>query len=485
MSIIITKDVRIAGSIVEASSTPLSYSAELEADLVARGAATYAAAPSVVDPVTPPQEYAAAVVGAGRVGSSLISNVMGSQIYGAVQAAAQNAQNFCYHMTIVIPTDARRFRVALDNVSATLPFRIKRGAIATSDSIGSDPTFGTTTGQVRFTPQNGTGWTGITWDGGATEVEIAPAVSAGRKRRKWTDWISCPTVANTDGSKLRVVMVRFWVEGTTSSPGNGYCTGQYTQTWRSLAANTAIHHGYLWQCIRSTIDGVTTPANFQPNVDLSTLPFVTSIQYESYAPGMTLTLVGADSIGSGAVNGGSGNFGNGWMWRFVNLMRAQYPWLPIDMVNNGYAGTTSEAYGQSALDYIADPESVIGPAIYQPFSQNDGLPADSIVAGQRARLAAVEAALAAMGRTLAVTTPIPNTSLSWTAPQDAIRLAFRSELLARRAAGLPVIDLECLSNGATPSRYVPAWTTDNAHPNEAGGIVGGGEAMGSMGVFIL
>lgn len=65
MSIILTKDVRIAGSIVAAGATVRSYAAELEGDLVARGVAIYASAPSVVDPVTPSAEQAAAVVGAG------------------------------------------------------------------------------------------------------------------------------------------------------------------------------------------------------------------------------------------------------------------------------------------------------------------------------------------------------------------------------------------------------------------------------------
>lgn len=64
MSIILEKDVRIAGSVVAASSTPLSYTAELEADLVARGVARYAVPPNIVDPVVPSSEYAAAVVGA-------------------------------------------------------------------------------------------------------------------------------------------------------------------------------------------------------------------------------------------------------------------------------------------------------------------------------------------------------------------------------------------------------------------------------------
>lgn len=64
MSIILLKSVRIAGSVVAAGGTVRSYAAELEADLVARQAAVYAVAPSVVDPVTPSSEEAAAVVGA-------------------------------------------------------------------------------------------------------------------------------------------------------------------------------------------------------------------------------------------------------------------------------------------------------------------------------------------------------------------------------------------------------------------------------------
>ncbi len=72
MSIILTKDVRIAGSIVAAGPTVRSYAAELEGDLVARGVAIYASAPRVVDPVTPSAEQAAAVVGAGVVGAAAI-----------------------------------------------------------------------------------------------------------------------------------------------------------------------------------------------------------------------------------------------------------------------------------------------------------------------------------------------------------------------------------------------------------------------------
>ena len=64
MSIILTKAVRIAGSEVAAGPTVLYYSADFEADLVARGVAVYSSAPNIVNPVTPSASYAAAVVGA-------------------------------------------------------------------------------------------------------------------------------------------------------------------------------------------------------------------------------------------------------------------------------------------------------------------------------------------------------------------------------------------------------------------------------------
>lgn len=63
MSIVLTKSIRIAGAEVAAGPTVLSYSAELEADLVSRGHAVYVTPPAIVNPVTPSADYAAAVVG--------------------------------------------------------------------------------------------------------------------------------------------------------------------------------------------------------------------------------------------------------------------------------------------------------------------------------------------------------------------------------------------------------------------------------------
>lgn len=67
MSIVLTKSIRIAGAEVAAGPTVLSYSAELEADLVSRGHAVYVTPPAIVNPVTPSADDAAAVVGAAGI----------------------------------------------------------------------------------------------------------------------------------------------------------------------------------------------------------------------------------------------------------------------------------------------------------------------------------------------------------------------------------------------------------------------------------
>lgn len=429
--------------------------------LFGNGGAPSAVVTSQTNPLTGGSEFS---VGLSRTPiQAPLSRVMASQIHGNIESAAQTASNFCYHMTIVIPADARRFRVALDNAATTRPFRIASGAIATSDSIGADPTFGSSTGQARVTPANGTDWTPITW-ASASNVEIAAAESADMPRRAWSDWIDCPTVANTDGSNRRVVMVRFWVEGTTSSPGNGYCTSYYSQAWRVLAADTAMHGGYLWQCIRSGVNGVASPASFTAATDLKNKPFLTSLEYETYVPGLTITAFG-DSIIAGAINGADTNFGRGWLWWVLLALRTKYPDTPIDLANAAVAGANTGVYSSRALTYL-DTAGVVGLPIYQPYSQNDGTPSAAVFSAADAVAAPVFAALEARKAPQPVlTTPAPNTGLAWDETADAVRVAKRNEMLVM---GRPVVDYESVSNGATPARYVAAWTTDNAHPNVAG-----------------
>lgn len=396
------------------------------------------------------------------------SNIMEEQIYGTVQAQSQTATDFTYHMTIVLPGDFTEVQAVLDNVSLTLPFRIKKAIVATSDSIGPDVVFGATTNQVRFTPQGGQGWKDLTWDNGTANVEIAVTPGSGRKTRKASDSVIAASAVNSDGSLRRVLMLRFLVEGTTNSPGNGYCVGAYPMTWRTLAANTALHKGYLWQCIRYTGDGVTTPANFQPTTDLSALPFLTCVRVKTRVPALQINLLAGDSIPAGAVNGFTGNFGNGWLWQLTNKLRERYPSIPVALSNNGYPSTGTAIYSQNAIDYI-NAGGPIGLPIYQVASQNDGTPSKANYDVAMARMATVCGLMQAKGKAVALMPPIVNTSLGWNASADGDRLNLRSEILRIQASGQNfVLDMEAVSDGGTPSRYKVESTTDFAHPNEFG-----------------
>lgn len=396
-----------------------------------------------------------------------LTPLMHVALYGNSSAQAPTATNFCYHHTIVISSRARRFRFPIKNANLTSPFRVQSAAIATTNTIGADPTIGTTTGQPRFTPQGGTGWTPVTWSG-ATSVEVAPAPGTGRYTKVWSDWINCPTTENADGSGKCIVHIRLWVLGTTSSPGNSYTVGTYTQAWRSLASNSALHGGFIWECLRSTVDGVATPANFQPNVQLSGSPLLTELQYESYTPGLNIIGLAGDSWMAGAVNGSGGNFGNGWLFQLVNELRAENPNIPIELTNIAIAGGSSNTYLQNAKDFVATTTNIIGIPIIMTGSVNDGIPSDALVEVQRNRTMELLAISKAFEFPPVLFTCQTNTSVALTAPQDAIRLAYRAEWLSAKDYGLKVIDGDSVLDGASPNRMVSAWTIDNAHPSELG-----------------
>lgn len=103
MSIILTKAVRIAGSEVAAGPTVLNYSADFEADLVARGVAAYVSAPNIVNPVTQNAADAAAVVGAAKT-MRVFATAFGAVGNGTSDdtSALQNAINYAKSIGVVL-----------------------------------------------------------------------------------------------------------------------------------------------------------------------------------------------------------------------------------------------------------------------------------------------------------------------------------------------------------------------------------------------
>lgn len=115
MSITLTKAVRIAGSEVAAGSTVLNYSAELEADLVARGVAVYVTPPAIVNPVAPNPDYAAAVVGAAGV----VKVSPADSVEDAVVVTTLDGMSTGTPIDVAAPGEFRKVRLYWRNISAT------------------------------------------------------------------------------------------------------------------------------------------------------------------------------------------------------------------------------------------------------------------------------------------------------------------------------------------------------------------------------
>lgn len=402
------------------------------------------------------------------------NNIMARWFYARPSVASPSASNFTYHETFTVEYAATRFRIALLNfhtatVDVGVNAGVKGGIISVSNGIGSDVTFGSGTGADRYTPSTGS-WTNITWSGN-TYVTLAARVSASEPSVTWSDWIDISTIPRTDDGTLPVVMVRLYVPSSGSANYYNISPAQSRGQAIANSANTGASattwtNGRFHQSIRYTGDGITTPANFQPTTDLGYNMFA-GIEYNSKRPGFTL-LANGDSTCAGSVNGILGNYGNGHLWQALDLVREQFPELPIDLANIGLSSSATDTFLARLSWYINTVAGSFNLAYYQPHSQNDGTPTQAVIDTAFNRWGQASALLNAAGKPFFVSTPMPNTSLGWNAAADAFRLQARTELLAAPYGGVDVADFESVSDGATPARYATAYTTDNAHPNDAG-----------------
>lgn len=313
-----------------------------------------------------------------------LSHLFGRRLSGRMAAAAAAASDFTYHQTFTVEVAAKRFRFALYNL-ATGAVSISGGKFAVSNAMGADPTIGSTTGQARFTPSGA--WTSITWNG-ATTVILPPRLSASLPSCTWSDWIDLATVLRTDaldteGADLPVVMARFLVPSSGST--NPYSYGNYQMAAWWNAANSSVHHGRMMTSLRYTGDGLTTPANFQPTTNFL-YPFLTHFEYEGAKPGITFGAVG-DSITEGAVDTGGGtNFGNGWIWQAISMLRQQHPSTPIEFVNAGVTATGHATYFSQLIELMKS-GAHFDVMIYSPFTPNDTPPSQASIDGQASKAA--------------------------------------------------------------------------------------------------
>ena len=316
------------------------------------------------------------VSGGGGTASARATNIMTRGLMGSVRNYGGAGSTFTYHTTTTVEQHARRFRIWLPNLAATA-VTVAAVAIAVSNAVGADPTVGST-GAARFTPSTNA-WVAVTFNGSASAT-IPPAIdtTAGNKQPSWiaSDWIDIATIPRTDGGTLPVVMMRATVTSGVSYNLTGYKTSAF-----NLIANSDIHGGRIFTAYRYTGDGITTPANFTYTTDMSgTGAFFNRFEYQGVSPGVTIAVPG-DSIADGSVNGGTGNYGNGWAWKLANLLRAARPDLPIELCLLSFSSQNAVSFPLRAERFILD-GTHFDIMIYSPFSPNDGPPNAATVLAQ-------------------------------------------------------------------------------------------------------
>jgi len=372
-------------------------------------------------------------------------NIVGQQ-WGAKQTTGTAASAFTYHQTFTVEAEATRFRFKMLNTN-TSAMTISAGAVAVSNQLG--------TGAQRYTPSTGV-WRPITWDGGSLTVTVA-AGSADRPTIKWTDWIYISTIAPIDGTSLPVVMTRFYL------PTGAFSVGNYS--FAPWSATSGFNNGRFLYGFRDAGDYTSGSHSSFPGTAYAN-PFLMGFEYQVKKRSFTFAFQG-DSITEGAVNGSSGNFGNGWAWQTISALRLANPNVVIGYVNNGSSGAITTTSLQRTQDFVSS-GCAFDAMIYSPFSPNDATPNSGSTASQVARTNTALAAMGTLGKPAIIWTPCVNTVLAWDATADGFRTALRTTLLTY-SPGVKVIDIEAaISDGAVPARFPALLTTDGTHPNEAG-----------------
>jgi hypothetical protein len=376
-----------------------------------------------------------------------LTNRASRQLMQRQLTAGPAANDFTFHHTFTFETDMVRIRFPIYNSSAN-PMSVKSACVSVSNAYGA-------TIAAQYTPSTAL-WQSLTF-GGATSVTVPPG-TATNPTKIWSDWFNISSIARTDGGRLQIGMARIVIP-----TGGFYSYGAVDTTpWNSQVGFT---NGRSWSVFRYSGDaGVSSPNSFTAAAVFPNTIFQ-GFEYDTKVPCLTIAGCG-DSIDEGAVDGTNGNFGNGYLWQAVNLLRAQFPTVPIELLDFGVFSSASSTFLQRYQTQIAS-DTHFDAIHYSPFTPNDGTPTQATTDAECIWLARVSESERLAGRNIILRDGCPNNALGWTAPQDAFRMTLNAQILA--SSGVLTWSANAvLSDGASPARYIVGTTTDGTHPNELG-----------------
>ena len=285
----------------------------------------------------------------------------------------------------------------------------------------------------------------------AASVTMPPRFSATEASYTLSDWVNLSTVARTDVTNgAPIVVIRL------------YCANAAAANMGLIPCNSvydALDKRFFWWTYQA-VDGVTTPASFTRNVN-DLYAMASGVQYRARNKVMSVLAVG-DSITYGTVLGAPFGFTAVYGTTGAGSAASVPQTDPVEFSNLGISGQTTAQYVlrvEQALKTFT-PHVLI----YAPYSPNDGVLVDGNAYAQRQRLALVVALCDKYNALLVIWTGNPNNGLSVTT--DGYRLSFNTYL---QTLNLAVADTAVtMQDGASPNKYIAAYSDDGVHPNAAG-----------------
>ena len=385
--------------------------------------------------------------------------------------------------TLACPDDFYALRVGFTNISSTA-YPITKVIAAPSSSTNDyvNPT-GTTAWRPLTFGNNGTDVDRIVANCGAPEAITvwgnAVDSSSGDTaipRWTWTDWVPLTSIERTDSPGApRLVMIRVLLPpGCRHTRPNGGFLEYHT--------DPRMNRGFEYVGAHVPLDVVSTPSQIPaPTACLGhSNPPVSCVQFLTKHEGIVGMTTG-DSHHQGTST--TTQFWNYLLRATVELGSQHVGQIPFGYWSTAQGGADSGRFFATLTNVLsaANPSFVVLPG--WTYNEMSG-PVYADQAAVDLFFARLLMAAEACGRNGAIPiflTPFPRDPGGMTATQVAPWRSVRNAILALRESGAIVLDAAALlgrtSGGALDGTYLPRYTNDQAHPNDAGHAIVASELL--------
>lgn len=293
-----------------------------------------------------------------------------------------------------------------------------------------------------------------------TQQRVGLQVSPGSSRigYTYTDMVTLPSVARTDGGVKPLLVVRAYMGANPTLPVVGNGTDSFTN-WASRT------DGLKWIMRAEAGDATTT---FTSTTNISQSPIV-GVRF--LARGRVVNVVG---VGDSITDGRGTYLGEGFILPACQELSSDR--LTVCYSNAGWSGQNTGMFFERAIDIVQSelrPDVLVIPA-HSPNDETTTITAAGVAAGVTRR-GRVLAECAKYGVRPVIWTMLPvNTAVNPYGSSDSLRVALNAEAVALASRGVLVADTSTAVSGDISGGQVQlaaGTNTDGIHPNSAGNAI--------------